>query len=188
MASIIDQVFLATQAKNDNNSLSIALLCYCFIDAQMTLSKAAIVHAKNLSQNADAQNSLNEQAKELKWYNIFDIQPDHHKITTKTAHTDPFGSQGNDYVYYTYKVQWVTTINAQAQEELQNAQAKNQSVVTQRAIITDKINLLEQEASVEEDNTNALVDECTKIQEANTSVMKDIQNLTYLALIRDPPS
>lgn len=161
-----------------------ALAYYYLVQAATITSENALVQAKQTQANANAQQQLDNEAAQLKWYYVSNLKTTHHK--TYIAHTHwhwKFWSHGFHYTTY-QKVTWTTHKN---QLTVTNQQTKNEQVAAERQFLTQKMGVLQQMASVGETHINSINDEASQSMQESSQILQIIQNLTFQALLRPKP-
>ncbi|MCH9627031.1 MAG: hypothetical protein S4CHLAM2_06650 [Chlamydiales bacterium] len=156
----------------------IALAYYYLIESATTSSESALVDAKQLRANGQAQQKLNSQEAGLKWNYVPKLQEDHHKTVYDHLHWN-----GNTLYLKRYTHKWTTVKN---QGEVTNAEAKNQRVVAERQFLTQKMSVLQQSAKTAETHVNSVAGESTQTLQEGQKMMQMLESLTFKALIRRP--
>jgi hypothetical protein len=176
----------ATQNGPPNNSVdAIVLAFYYLMEASNATAQSAIVHSKQLNQNAVAQQNLNNKAAQLQWCYVPELQVDKHSLRKTNTHwTIEFWKHGG-FEYVTYQtLKWTTNANGGL---VNNAEAQNQQVIAERETIANRLNALQQNAQIGETNVNTFTDASMQTMQETQNVMQILQSLTFQALMRQPP-
>jgi hypothetical protein len=159
-----------------------ALAYYYLVQAASTTSESALVLAKQSQANYLAQEQLNNQSASLKWYSVPKLK-EHTKNVKITHYTWDFWKHKGYFKYTVYKKEHIP-LN---QSKITNAQDKNQNVQAERQILTEKMGVLQQTASVNETQINTVSDESTQSMQESSQMTQIIQSLTFAALLRQQP-
>ena len=167
-------------SSSQNNVDPLLLAFYYLLQASNLSSDSALIHAKQINQNALSQEKLNARLGELQNYSVPTLQKNHH--TTHISHwTWKFWKHG--FHYHITKT-WTTVANQGAVDQ---SQAKNQEISAQRQMLTDQMTLLQQTAQVSEANVNSIGNEAMQSIQEGTNLLQILQSLTYQALLRQAP-
>ena len=153
----------------------LVLAFFMLLEASNTSDKSAMLHAKQLNQNAQDQQKLNAQLGAIERDSVPSLQTKHH--TTYICHYYFF------FWYFTKKT-WVTHPN---QDAVDQAQAVNQQLSVQRQMLSDKMTVLQQNAQVKESQVNSISDEAMQTAQEGSSLLQTLQSLTFQALLRHAP-
>ena len=156
----------------------LVLAFFYLLEASNTSDQSALLHAKQLGQNAAAQQKLNAEIENLKRDTVPALQ---NKYRTT-------------YIWHYYFIFWYLTketthtiIGHPNQQAVNQAQMDNQETSVQRQMLTDKMAVLQQNAQVKESQINSITDEAMQTAQEGTGLLQMLQNLTYQALLRHAP-
>ena len=151
------------------------LAFYYLLEASNTTDNTAMIHAKQLNQNAQSQQKLNADLSQLQRESVPHLQTKHH--TTYICHYYFF------FWWFTKKT-WVTHPNQVAVDQ---AQAVNQELSVQRQMLSDKMATLEQDAKIVVGSVNSDTDEAQMTAQQGSQVLEALKTLTFNALMRHAP-
>ena len=151
------------------------LAFYYLLEASNTSDKTAMIHAKQLNQNAQSQQKLNAELSQLQRDSVPHLNTKHH--TTYICHYYFL------FWWFTKKT-WVTHSNQVAVDQ---AQAANQELSVQRQMLSDKMVTLEQDAKIVVSKVNSITDEAMQTEQEGSGLLQALQSLTFKALLRHAP-
>lgn len=154
------------------------LAYYYLVEATNTSAHGAVIHAKQLEQNALSQQRLDDQAANLKWAYV--PKEIIHKHQIKEWKWTP---KKGGYFY----VKIISNNTYPNIGQVEAAQAYNQQVVAERATISDKLAVMQQLSHVGATQVNSLSDESTQTMQSASHLLDLAMQLTYCALMRQPP-
>lgn len=160
----------------------LALAYYYVVQMATTSSETAVAKAKQLNAIGKSEQQLNREAAALKWNYV--PKEDCTKHNERIPHYHWTWDMHNEVRYTTYTTKWITT-HANA-GQVSAAEEANQRVSADRAFFTQKLNVLQQIASVEEGHVNSIADESTQDMQQGSMILQIIQSLTFKALLRPP--
>jgi hypothetical protein len=143
------------------------IVVYYLIDAATTTDRTAVIHSKQLNQNASQQQLLNEEESGLKFAPVPTLIANKHTITVN----------GKKQTYYTYP----------NQDAIDNANAVNQEILAQRQRASDQLTLLQQTAQIGESGVNNTTNEASQTMQEDQYIVQIVRTLTFLALLRKQP-
>lgn len=175
----------------------IVLAFFYLLEAANTSAQTASIHAKEMSQNAQAQQQLNREAASLKWFSLPKPEYNNHTAWTnhktrvhKTIHgwTANWGRtftwRGTITTWVTVKHTWKTIQNS---GDIQNAQSNNQQIAADRQILSQRIAGLQNTAHIKETNINTTIDTSMQDIQEGQNLLQILEALTFKALMRQPP-
>jgi hypothetical protein len=167
------------QGMPSSGSIDPLVLAFFFLlEASNTSDQSALLHAKQLGQNAAAQQKLNAEIEGLQRDTVPTLQNKYR--TTYICHYYFF------FWWFT-KETTHTVIGHPNQQAVSQAQMDNQEMSVQRQMLTAKIADLQQNAQVTESEVNSITDEAMQTTQEGTGLLQMLQNLTYQALLRHAP-
>lgn len=191
----------------------LALAYYYIVESATITSESALVQAKRIKANAEAQQQLDNYSAEMQWDSIPQaITKDKHFTVKSTSQWFNCGPNGNnnptkwaeDHGYNHWKRISVTGGNGWAKShvkfwntkseiytlnasKIQAAETKNEQVAAERQYLTQKMGVLQQMASVGETHINTISDEASQSMQESSQILKILQSLTFQALLRPKP-
>lgn len=206
-----------TQEREVTNGASqqdvLALAYYYIVESATITSESALVQAKRIKANAEAQQQLDNYSAELQWDSIPKaITKDEHFTVKSTSQWFNCGPNGNnnptkwakEHGYNHWKRVSITGGNGWAKShvkfwntkseiytlnasKIQAAETKNEQVAAERQYLTQKMGVLQQMASVGETHINTISDEASQSMQESSQILKILQSLTFQALLRPKP-
>ncbi len=170
-------------APSTPNILGAGSMVACFLvllDMATTTAKGAIVHTKELSQNASAQKALNSEQAAIPFVSIPKAQRNKH-----TWWTHHWGWYEWKKGWWVWKILWTNHVMITTQNKLtiQNDMAKNQGTEAQRAIISQQLGALQQDAQVGETNINQSTDSSMEQQHEANHILDMVKDFTNKLLM-----
>jgi hypothetical protein len=160
------------------------LAFYYLLQASNIANASAVAHAKQMNQNAEAQQSLNNQLAAFHNTNIPQLQKKSSWTDWKQHWTWSFWNHSWMFVYFT-RDKIVVTLNG---EQVNQAQYQNQEIAAQRQIICNQMNGLEQQSEVSETHVSNIANQAMEGMQIEGDVLQMLKSLTYKVLMRQPPS
>lgn len=160
----------------------LALAYYYVVQMATTSTESAVVKAKQLNAIGKSEQALNREAAGLKWNYV--PKEDCTKHKERIPHYHWTWDMHNEVRYTTYTTKWLTT-HANA-GQVSAAEEANQQVTADRTAFTQKLNVLQQIASVEEGHVNSIADESSQDMQQGSMILQIVQSLTFKALLRPP--
>ncbi len=158
-------------AQNGVSPLQLAFMM--LVKAANINTQTAAARAKDLQQNAIEQKRLNEEDEKLQLGNVKEVEK--HVV----YYTVSYGVNGT--VFDNRHTRTEVNKNAMRKEE-----EKNREVMAKRQIVGEKLQVLEQGASIEMQRANMSVSESMQAMKEGSKILTDLKSLTFLALLRKP--
>ncbi len=172
------------------------LAFYYLLEASNTSDRSAMIHAKQLNQNAQSQQKLNAQLSALRRDSVPSLQSKHY-TDYHWHHYHPGWSftklsQPHTNPHYRIYLPWeylacTTRVTHPNQNAVDQAQAVNQELSVQRQMLSDKMTVLQQNAQVKESQVNSISDEAMQTSQEGSHLIQILQSLTFQALLRHAP-
>lgn len=160
------------------------LAFFLLLEASNTSTQSAIIHAKQLNQNAISQQRLNAKAATLRWYSLPIKKENRHSFKSWHGHWTWHWEKHHTFHYWTYKnVVWYTSPNGAIVDEMQT---KNEAIAAERQLLADRLTVMQQQAQVGETGVNTINDEAMQTMQEGGNLIQILQSLTYHALLRHP--
>lgn len=197
---------LESKKSNNGHSPSINVMAVIFMYLTKTstiLSDTAIIKAKQMRENSKNQIALNKQAAALSWTPV----PKLNKKEKVIGHKWVFNIEGKKTTVYSKAAAYllIATLTATAgvhfsvkevpikqttienQAAVSRAQTANEEVAAKRKVLNQKMQVLQQQASIHETEINTISDESAQVGKAGSLFQTEINDLTFKALMRPKP-
>lgn len=161
----------------------VILAFLCLLETAVTTVHNASIRAKELQSNASAQQKLNAKNAALQFAPVPKEIIDHHKERIPHVHTR-INSWFQKSTYTTYSTKMISTIKNSA--IISEAEDYNQEIFSQRRMITEKMNTLEQSAQAQESEIGVLANMAADTDSEAAKLMNIEEQLTYDACLTQP--
>lgn len=172
-------VLEASKGKNVKVPPNVMMMVFLLLlEAENISSHSAAIQAKDLENNAFAQQRLNAEAEKVQWNEI----PKEGKVyrTVRMTHWGPGGT------YWTFKRVSVpgAYVNATAVAE---AEMKNQELMSMREKISNELIVLQQNSKVDTVTVNDQIQLTIMTIRKGSYILQILDSLTFKMLLRSPP-
>ncbi len=155
----------------------IALAFYLLLEASKTGTETALIHAKELNNNALSQENLNRQEEKLEFVDVPKEQVDVHHHVTHVEQNLPTPDGGCIHKSWTYK--WTTKSYPNANAVL-IAESKNKQIMFERQKISQELTMKQQEANISEQQVYSIGQEARQTMQEGSTLNNLLRSMVKL--------
>jgi hypothetical protein len=149
----------------------------------VTVNKALMIRGKNLSYVSDAEKELNKENDRCQLLEVPKLEIIYEdKVVTEEGEA---GCGSCWVIYYTHHT--VHELKSDNTAEVNDDEAKNLQITTQRQMLAGKLKVLQQEDQIGSSDLNSVASEESQWLQFGTKTLDTLLKLSYMALQSQPP-